>query len=75
MNQLSINSADWERLKIKLKRKYRDLTDSDLSYTLGSEQQLIEQLAKRIKRDTTYVTFTIQKELSQSKLNSESKLI
>ncbi len=65
MNQLSINSADWERLKIKLKRKYRDLTDSDLSYTPGSEQQLIEQLAKRIKRDTTYVTFTIQKELSQ----------
>jgi hypothetical protein len=46
MNQLSINSADWERLKIKLKRKYRDLTDSDLSYTLGSEQQLIEQLAE-----------------------------
>ena len=53
-----------EKVKIKVLRKYRDLTNADLSFTPGQEEQLVEQLMLLIKRDRKYVEFTINKALA-----------
>jgi len=53
-----------EKVKIKFLRKYRDLTNANLSFTPGLEEQLVEQLMVLIKRDRKYVEFTINKALA-----------
>lgn len=64
MTTPKITNFDWETLKIKLSRKYNSLTSSDLDYTEGQEELLIEKLAKRLHRTKEYVVFTLSKELS-----------
>lgn len=61
MAELSINKEDWDLLKIKLKRKYRDLSDEDLAFEPGREEELITRLMERLKRNREYVVFTIRK--------------
>ncbi len=63
MAELTISKEDWERLKLKVKRKYRDLSDEDLAYEPGEEDQLIERLMTRLKRNREYVVFTLKKGL------------
>jgi len=63
MAEISISSKDWERVKIKLQRKYNRLTDDELQYTEGQEESLITRLMERISRDRTYVVFTLKKAL------------
>lgn len=64
MTTLKITDSDWELLKIKLRRKYNHLTEEDLQYSEGQEQQLLVSLAKRLRRTTDYVLFTLSKQLS-----------
>lgn len=40
--------GDWNRTKGKLKEKYGELTDDDLQYAEGQEEQLIGRLQKRL---------------------------
>ncbi len=63
MAELSITNQDWERLKIKLKRKYNHLSDQDLAYQQGQEEELISNLMKRLRRNREYVVFTLKKGL------------
>jgi hypothetical protein len=63
MAEISISNKDWERLKLKVKRKYNHLTDEDLAYEAGQEEELITRLMDRIKRNREYVVFTLQKGL------------
>lgn len=63
MTKLKITNSDWEILKLKLQRKYNHLSDEDLSYTEGGENQLIIRLAQRLKRTEEYVVFTLAKQL------------
>ena len=62
MTNLKIN-AEWEMIKVKVKRKYRDLTDADLAYTPGQEEELVTRLMKAIQKDRTYVEFMLKKML------------
>lgn len=61
MAEITITSIDWVRLKLKLKRKYNRLSDDDLAYEQGQEEQLISKLMERIKRNREYVVFTLKK--------------
>jgi len=70
MSTIKITNSDWEVLKIKLRRKYNHLSDTDLQYTEGEEEQLIERLAKRLHRNREYVLFTLSKELADLSSNS-----
>lgn len=70
MSILKISVEDWEVLKVKLTRKYNHLTDEDLDYTPGEEDALVVRLAKRLRRDKEYVTFTLAKQLSDLESNS-----
>jgi hypothetical protein len=63
MAQISISNKDWPRVKIKLQRKYRELTDEQLEYTEGQEESLISKLAVLVNRSHDYVVFTLKKAL------------
>ncbi len=62
MTNLKIN-AEWEMIKVKVKRKYRDLTDADLAFIPGQEEELVTRLMKAIQKDRTYVEFMLKKML------------
>lgn len=63
MATITISDQDWSRLKIKLKRKYNHLTDEDLTYQAGQEEELIQRLMQRVNRNRDYVVFTLTKGL------------
>ncbi len=57
MNKLEVK-GDWNKIRGKLKQKYANLTDDDLKYEEGKEDELIGRLQKKtgkakedIKRD------------------------
>jgi len=47
MDRLQIK-GNWNKLKGKLKKEYGDLTDDDLQYTEGKEDQLIGRLQNKL---------------------------
>lgn len=69
MASFTLTPETWERVKIKFLRKYRDLAQAELSFTPGQEDQLVAQLTQLVKRDKTYIEFTIQKALADAKGN------
>ena len=64
MASFTLTPETWERVKIKFLRKYRDLTQANLSFIPGQEDQLVQQLMQLVKRDQTYIEFTIRKALA-----------
>lgn len=63
MTEISISKEDWDLLKIKVKRKYNHLSDEDLAYEPGHEEQLVTRLMERLRRNREYVIFTLKKSL------------
>jgi hypothetical protein len=63
MAEITITNKDWERVKIKLQRKYNHLTDEQLQYTQGQEEGLVSKLMELVKRDRNYILFTLKKAL------------
>lgn len=47
MNKLEIK-GNWNQIKGKLKQKYGDLTDDDLTFAEGKEEELLGRLQKRL---------------------------
>jgi len=69
MAEITISREDWERLKLKVKRKYRELSEEDLAYTPGEEEKLIQHLMARLRRNREYVVFTLKKGLANIDTN------
>ncbi|HEY0244787.1 MAG TPA: hypothetical protein VGC01_04415 [Mucilaginibacter sp.] len=63
MAEISITNKQWERIKIKIQRKYNHLTDQQLQYSEGQEDSLISRIMELVNRDRKYVVFTLQKAL------------
>jgi hypothetical protein len=63
MAEITISNKDWERIKIKVQRKYNHLTDEQLQYTEGQEDSLISRIMELVNRDRKYVVFTLTKAL------------
>ncbi|HEY8783491.1 MAG TPA: hypothetical protein VIM16_17825 [Mucilaginibacter sp.] len=63
MAEISITNKDWQRVKIKIQRKYNHLTDEQLKYMEGEEDSLINNLMNLVHRDRKYVLFTLKKAL------------
>ena len=61
MTEISISNLDWDRLKLKVKRKYNNLSEEDLAYQQGQEEELIVRLMSRLKRNREYIVFTLKK--------------
>jgi hypothetical protein len=64
MNELHLSTTDWQRLKLKLKRKYIYLSEEDLFFQEGKEEALITHLMERLHRNREYVVFTLKKGLA-----------
>ena len=47
MNKLQLKGS-WNEAKGKLKQKYGELTDEDLAYTEGKEDELLGRLQKKL---------------------------
>lgn len=47
MNDLTLK-GNWNEAKGKLKQKYSELTDDDLTYAEGKEDELIGRLQKKL---------------------------
>lgn len=63
MAEIKFNSKEWERIRIKFQRKYNHLTDEQLQYAEGQEDDLITRLMALVNRDRAYVVFTLKKAL------------
>ncbi|MEH6304812.1 hypothetical protein RYH73_04105 [Olivibacter sp. CPCC 100613] len=64
MMSFTLNEADWKVLREKIKRKYNHLTEEDLAYQAGEEEDLVNRLSIRVKRKPEYILFTLQKGLA-----------
>jgi len=53
--------GNWNVVKGKLKQAYGDLTDDDLSYTEGKEDELVGRIQKRIGQTATDVRTLLSK--------------
>jgi len=53
--------GNWNELKGKLKQKYGQLTDDDLAFTQGKEDELLGRLQKRLGQDKESIRSTIEK--------------
>jgi len=47
MDKLEIK-GNWNELKGKIKQKYADLTDDDLAYEEGKDEELLGRLQKKV---------------------------
>jgi len=70
MYNFKIEAQDWSILKLKLQRKYNRLTEEDLQFQEGQEEELLKRLATRLNRNVDYVVFTLSKELKDLSSNS-----
>lgn len=64
MATLTITAEEWATLKLKVKRKYNHLSEEDLAFETGKEDELVNRLAKRVNRDRDYIIFTLKKGLA-----------
>lgn len=49
MNETKLNlKGNWNLIKGKMKQAYGDLTDDDLTYTEGKEDELVGRIQKRV---------------------------
>lgn len=69
MADIIIKPEEWEVLKLKLLRKYIHLSEEDLAFQAGQEDELVNRLAKRLNRKKDYVLFTLKKGLADLESN------
>jgi uncharacterized protein YjbJ (UPF0337 family) len=60
MNKLQIKGS-WNELKGKLKQQYGNLTDDDLVFSEGEEDELLGRLQKKIGKSKDEVRQMIEK--------------
>ena len=60
MNNLKMRGS-WNEVKGKLKQKYADLTDDDLLYAEGKEEELFGRLQKRLGKSKEEIRKEIEK--------------
>lgn len=62
MNETELNlKGNWNLVKGKLKQAYGDLTDDDLTYVDGKEDELVGRIQKRIGSTAADVRHLLQK--------------
>ena len=67
MNKLQIK-GEWNALKGMLKQKYAQLTDDDLMYAKGKEEELLGRLQKKLgqkEEEVRKLIADLQQEVSQ----------
>lgn len=60
MNKLKMKGS-WNEVKGRLKQKYADLTDDDLMFAEGKEEELFGRLQKRLGKSKDEIKEEIEK--------------
>ncbi len=60
MNKLKMRGS-WNEVKGRLKQKYADLTDDDLMFAEGKEEELYGRLQKRLGKSKEEIRKEIEK--------------
>lgn len=60
MSSLNLK-GNWNELKGKLKQEYGDLTDDDLSYVEGKEDELLGRLQKKLGKTKEDIASELKK--------------
>jgi len=60
MNKLSMK-GNWNEVAGKLKQKFADLTDDDLLYKEGKEEELLGKLQKKLGKSADEISKLIEK--------------
>ncbi|HEX6889503.1 MAG TPA: CsbD family protein [Chryseolinea sp.] len=60
MNKLKMKGS-WNEVKGRLKQKYADLTDDDLMFAEGKEEELFGRLQKRLGKSKDEIRQEIEK--------------
>jgi uncharacterized protein YjbJ (UPF0337 family) len=60
MSDLKIK-GNWNELKGKIKQKYGDLTDDDLTYVEGKEDEMLGNLQKKLGKSKDEISGEIKK--------------
>ena len=55
MNKLQFK-CEWHELKGKLRQRFADLTDSDLDYAEGQEEEMLGHLQKKLGKSQEEIT-------------------
>ena len=55
MNKLQFK-GEWHELKGKLRQKFAELTDNDLDYSEGQEEELLGHLQKKLGKSQQEIT-------------------
>ncbi len=61
MAEIVIPQQNWERIRIKVQRKYSNLKVEDLTYKQGEENELIMRLERLLSQNRDYVVFMLRK--------------
>ena len=59
MNKLQIK-GNWNEIKGKMKQKFADLTDDDLTFAEGKEDELLGRLQKRLGKSEEEIRRAIE---------------
>jgi uncharacterized protein YjbJ (UPF0337 family) len=59
MNKLQFKGS-WNEVKGKLKQKYTQLTDDDLKYAEGEEDELVGRLQKRLGKSAEEIRHMLE---------------
>ncbi len=59
MNKLQIKGS-WNEVKGKLKQKFADLTDDDLTFAEGKEDEMLGRLQKRLGKSEEEIRRAIE---------------
>ena len=59
-------TGNWSQLKTKLKQKYPNLSDSDLVYSEGKEDELLTNISKRTGKTQDEISRVIEELQSKS---------
>ncbi len=65
--------GNWDVLKGKLKQKYAKLTDDDLTFSEGKEDELLGRLEKRLGKTSEEITDAIEELQSQKSEQVKSR--
>ncbi len=72
MNTLTIK-GNWNIAKGKLKRKYAQLTNDDLQYSEGLEEELVGRIQKRTGQAREAIERTVKECLDEPETNADLK--
>lgn len=70
---IQLVKGQWEQMKGSLKQKYAKLTDDDLKYVEGKEEELFGRLQKKLGLTKDAVELIVKEHLANARKKAQGK--